>query len=101
MIFRASRMAGMFSWTKLLMPDTIELTERGINVTKKKLLGLSNSQEDVRWANVSSIRINNGVMLSTLVIETAGGATEDINIKGVKKKVAKQAREAIQAKCDC
>ena len=101
MYFRASRLSGLMSWSKFLIPDIIELTDRGITVTKKKFFGLSNSQEDVRWSNVSSIRVANGIILSTLIIETTGGATEDIHIKGMRKSIAKQAREAIQNKCDC
>ena len=96
MIVRASRLAGMTAWTKLLIPDTMVVTDKDITVTKRKFLGLSNSEENVSLDRIASVRVLNGVLFSGLVLETVGGAVNDIHIGGLPKGVARQTAEHIR-----
>lgn len=88
MKYRASRWGGLLSWTKMLMPDTIEVADR-LTVVKRKFFGLSNTTEELNFSKVASVRVKNGLFFSDIIIETAGGATSDIVIRTLKKKVAK------------
>ncbi len=88
MKFQASRFWSMKSWTKLLMPDSIEILDTRIIVTKKKWFGLSSTEEEITYKKIASVRLKKGVFTGTIIIETLGGATEDLSIKNFKKKVA-------------
>ena len=90
MVVRASRLAGMTAWTKLLIPDTMVITNKDITVTKRKFLGLSNTEENVSLDRIASVRVVNGVIFSGLVLETTGGAVSDVTIGGLPKGVARQ-----------
>ena len=89
MKFRASRWGGLLSWTKFIMPDTIDVGDARVTVIKRKLFGLSNTEEEMAYTRVASVRVKNGLFFSDIVIETTGGATADISIRTLKKKVAK------------
>ncbi len=98
MEFRASRWGGLMSWTKLLMPDTIIISDSRLTVVKRSFLGLKNTTEEMNYARIASVRVKNGFFFSDVIIETTGGATSDIYIKTLKKKTAKHAADAIKGK---
>lgn len=90
MEFRASRWGGLICWTKIFMPDRITLGAGRITVVKKKFFGLINTTEEIAFSKIASVRVANGIFFSSIIIETTGGATADIYIKTLKKKVAKE-----------
>lgn len=88
-VYKSSRArAGILSWTKIIFPDRVELSHAGVQVTKKKFFGLTSTSEEVSYKRIASVRVNKGLISGDVVIETAGGSVNDIEVKGFKKKVA-------------
>ncbi|MTI95224.1 MAG: hypothetical protein FH749_07005 [Firmicutes bacterium] len=94
--FRASRWGGMLSWTKLLMPDSITITDTRVEICKRKLLGLSHTTEEVPFSRIASVRLKSGLFFSDIIIETTGGATADLTVKMMKKRVGRAAADVIR-----
>lgn len=89
MKYSASRFwGGMFIWTKFFMPDTINLMEDRMTVTKKGFFGLTGTEEELAYTKVASVRLAKGVFTGHVIVETSGGATKDLEVKNFKKKVA-------------
>ncbi len=98
MEFKASRFwGGMFSWTKLIMPDTITVQNDKIVVNKKTYFGLKGTEEEIPLAKVASIRLEKGFFTGHVKVETAGGSVADLKVKNFSKKKAKEAVDGLRA----
>jgi hypothetical protein len=98
MVFKASRFwSGMFSWTKLFMPDTIRLLEDRLIVYKRALLGLWSSEDEIMYNKVASVRLTRGIFTASVVIETHGaGVAGGIKINKFWKKTARTLAEELR-----
>ena len=87
---------GMSSLTQLLFPDRIAFTNGRISVTKRKWLGLGRLEEDVAITRVASVRVDSGILNATVIIETLGGATEDLYVEKIPKGKARELADEIR-----
>jgi hypothetical protein len=83
-------------WTRgnRIFPDTLSVEPDGIHYHKRRLLG--SEEEIISYRQISSIRTQNGIMFSTIVIETSGGS-QPVSINGLYKSDAKAIKESIQS----
>ncbi len=88
--FRSSR----WSSGNLFFPDSLTLASDALLFRKGALFG--SSEEHVHYSAVASFKINNGIFLSTVSIETSGGS-QPIFVNGLWKKDAKEIQETIRA----
>jgi hypothetical protein len=97
MKIKSSRiLTGWNSPTKFLMPDELELLEDRVKFRNREWLGLKREEESIHIDRIASIRIREGLLKSTVVLETFGGANADLDIHGVSKSSARAFREALQ-----
>ena len=75
----------IYRLTKLLYPDRISLENGQATVTKYSLFGLGRNEEVVSTSRISSIRIGSGILNSTIVVETRGGAASDMWVETLPK----------------
>jgi hypothetical protein len=88
--FTASRWAG----GSFLLPAQIEITPGGVRYTKRGIVG--GSEELIHFAHIASVRLNRGVLHTTISIETSGGSAP-IVIAGLRSSDAREIRDAIEA----
>lgn len=74
--------------------DSVGLAADGIQFRKRRLFG--SSEEHINYRAIASIRIKNGVFLSSVSIETSGGS-QPIFINGLWKSDARIVQDAIRA----
>jgi hypothetical protein len=88
-VFQASR------WTQgnLLFPSVLKVDSDGVHYHKRRLFG--STEELINVQQIASVRLRNGLLFSTMIIETAGGS-QPIIIGGLKKTDARGAQNAIQ-----
>ena len=88
-VFRASR------WTKgnLFFPSVLRLDDEGIHYEKRRLFG--STEELINAQQIASVRLLNGILFSSMVIETTGGS-QPITVAGLRKTDARIAQVAIQ-----
>jgi len=99
--YRVSRWTiGLFSWSKLILPDRINIYKDKIEIIKYRFFGLNSTQEEIKYKRIASVRKKDGMFFSDLIIETSGGAKDDIKISGLPKKQAKEASNLIQDKIE-
>ena len=77
--------------------DSVSLAGDGILFRKRRLFGPNG--EHINYRAVASIRIQNGVFLSNVSIETSGGS-QPIFINGLWKSDARAVQDAIRAHQD-
>jgi hypothetical protein len=82
-----------FSSGNLLFPASISVQPDGVHYEKQKLLG--SSEEVISYTQISSIKIENGIIWTSLRIETSGGS-QPILITGLSKNDGKAIRESLQ-----
>jgi hypothetical protein len=82
-----------FSSGNLLFPASISVQPDGVHYEKRKLLG--SSEEVISYTQISSIKIENGIIWTSLRIETSGGS-QPILITGLSKNDGKAIRESLQ-----
>jgi hypothetical protein len=87
--FTASRWAG----GAFFFPAQIELTPGGVRYTKRSMVG--SSEELIHFTHIASVRLNRGILHTTLSIETSGGSAPII-ITGLRPSDAKAIRDAIE-----
>lgn len=87
----------IYRLTKLLYPDRISLENGQVTVTKYSLFGLGSNEEVVSAATISSIRIGSGILNSTIVVETQGGASSDMWVETLPKGPATVLAKEIRA----
>jgi hypothetical protein len=82
-------------WTSgnLLFPDAIVLVSDGIVFRKGSLFG--SREEHINYKAVASFRITNGILFSTISIETSGGS-QPIVVNGLWKSEAKELQDALR-----
>lgn len=98
MIIKASRiLSGWKSPTKFWMPDQMELMEDSVKVLQREWMGLKREEEVIAIERIASTRLQFGLIKATVILETFGGAKDDIRISGVAKGQARAFREALQA----
>ena len=83
-------------WTSgnLFFPDALVLAGDGIIFRKGSLFG--SNEEHINYNAVASFRINNGILFSTVSIETSGGS-QPIVVNGLWKSEAKEIQDTIRA----
>jgi hypothetical protein len=82
-------------WTSgnMLFPDVITLVGDGIIFRKRSLIG--SREEHINYKAVASFRITNGILFSTISIETSGGS-QPIVVNGIWKSDAKEIQDALR-----
>jgi len=82
-------------WTSgnIFFPDAIVLVSDGIVFRKGSLLG--SREEHISYKAVASFRITNGILFSTISIETSGGS-QPIVVNGLWKSEAKEIQDALR-----
>lgn len=90
-IYKSSRFTSGNFW----FPDTLALSEKGIDFKKSRLFG--SSEEHLGLNSVSSVKISSGIFFANLLIETSGGS-QPIVMHGLSRKIANKIREFIQSK---
>jgi hypothetical protein len=73
--------------------DALRLTNDGIIFRKGRPFG--STEENINYRAVASVRIRNGLIFSTMQIETSGGS-QPIFINGLRKADAKLIQETIR-----
>ncbi|MFN8179257.1 MAG: hypothetical protein U0167_15100 [bacterium] len=88
-VFRASR------WTQgnLLFPSVLRIDAGGVRYEKRRLFG--STEELINVRQIASVRLRNGLLFSSMVIETTGGS-QPVTIDGLRKRDARSAQDAIQ-----
>lgn len=77
----------------LFFRDRLTLAEDGITFRKGAMF--SSNEEHINYRAVASIRVNNGIFLSNVTVETSGG-TQPIFINGLWKSDAKELQDFIR-----
>jgi hypothetical protein len=87
--YRSSR------WTSgnILFPDALVLVSDGMVFRKGSLFG--SREEHINYKAVASFRITNGILFSTISIETSGGS-QPIVLNGLWKSEAKELQDALR-----
>jgi hypothetical protein len=82
-------------WTSgnFFFPDALVLVSDGIVFRKGSLFG--SREEHINYKSVASFRITNGILFSTVSIETSGGS-QPIVINGLWKSEAKEIQNALR-----
>lgn len=88
-VFRSSRWSG----GNLFFRDTVALASDGIYYCKRGIVG--STEEHISYQSVASLRIRNGVFLSSIVIETNGGS-QPIFINGLWKSDAEKFQRMVR-----
>ena len=88
-IFYSSR------WTSgnMFFPDALALVGDGIVFRKGSLFG--SREEHISYKAMASFRITNGILFSTISIETSGGS-QPIVVNGLWKSEAKEIQDALR-----
>jgi len=99
MIFKASRFwGGWKSLTKLFIPDRIEILNDRVVATKRGWFGFTGADEEILLSKIASVRIERGFFTGAVLIETAGGAVKDIEVRAFNKKTAYKIVKSINEK---
>ena len=89
MIYKASRFwGGWKSLTKFIIPDRIEILSDRVVATKRGWFGFTGADEEILLSKIASVRIERGFFTGAVLIETAGGAVKDIEVRAFNKKTA-------------
>ena len=90
---RATHLGAFFasgSITALLIPPVIRASNKRITVTKWSLFGLRTHSQEIQVSRVASVRHTKGVFWGALLVETFGGASEDLSEGGLKLEDARK-----------
>jgi hypothetical protein len=77
----------------MFFPDSLVLVSDGIVFRKGSLFG--SREEHISYKAVASFRITNGILFSTISIETSGGS-QPIVVNGLWKSEAKEMQDALR-----
>ena len=75
-------------------PDRLTLASDGLHFRKGALFG--SEEENISYRAIASLKVNNGVFLSDLTVETSGGS-QPVHLNGLWKSDAREIQEAVQA----
>jgi len=87
--FRSSRWSG----GNMFFPDSLTLSRDGILFRKGRFFG--SSEERISTRAIASLRVKNGIFLSSLSVETSGGS-QPIFINGLWKSDARKIQDGIR-----
>jgi hypothetical protein len=94
LIKRKAYKSSRWSSGNFFFPDRLTVAEDGLHFRKGALF--SSQEEHIHYRAIASMRINNGIFLATMDIETSGGS-QPIHINGLWKKAAREIQAAVQA----
>ncbi|WDE96841.1 zinc ribbon domain-containing protein [Lentisphaera profundi] len=97
---QATRVGALFtggSITALFFPPIIKVSNGRINVTKWSFLGLRTHHQEIQVTRVASVRYTKGIIWGGLLVETFGGAAEDLSEKGLRQEDAKLMAEQLKS----
>lgn len=78
----------------LFFPDRLTLASDGLHFRKGALFG--SEEENISYRAIASLKVNNGVFLSDLTVETSGGS-QPVHLNGLWKTAAREIQVAVQA----
>ncbi len=93
---RIEAFLGGSSLTALFHPPRFEVADGRIRMNKWSFLGLRAHQQEIRIDRVASVQYTKGIIWGGLLIETFGGATEDIRQKGFEQIEARDMAQALK-----
>jgi hypothetical protein len=85
------------NFTGLFFPPVIAVSGGRIRVTRWTLLGLRTHHQEIQVSRVASVRYTKGVFWGGLLVETFGGAAEDISEKGLRQEDARYMAEQLKS----
>jgi hypothetical protein len=88
--FKSSR----WSSGNLFFPDRLTLADDGLHFRKGALFG--SHEEHIAYRAIASLKVETGIFLADLTIETSGGS-QPIHINGLWKSAARKVQAAVQA----
>ncbi|HEY8994689.1 MAG TPA: SHOCT domain-containing protein [Lacunisphaera sp.] len=88
-VFRSSR----WSSGNLFFPDQLTLAADGLHFRKGALFGAH--EEHIAYRAIASLRVESGIFLADLTVETSGGS-QPIYINGLWKSAARKVQTAVQ-----
>lgn len=97
---RATHLGALFagvSLTGLFFPPIIRVSQGRITVTKWSFLGLRRHNQDIQVTRVASVRYTKGIIWADLLVETFGGASEDITEKGLRQSDARMMADNLKS----
>ena len=83
--------------TSLFLPPVISVSEGRIRVTKWTFLGLRIHHQEIQVTRVASVRYTKGIIWDGILIETFGGAAEDLSEKGLQQVDARTMADQLKA----
>jgi hypothetical protein len=89
-VYRSSRWSG----GNLFFPDRLTLAADGLHFRKGALFG--SHEEHIAYRAIASLRVEHGIFLSDLTIETSGGS-QPVFINGLWKSAAREVQAGVQA----
>jgi len=99
LVVRATHLGAFFgggSFTGVFLPPIIRVHGGLITVTKWTFLGLRRHSQEIQFSRVASVRYTKGIFWGGLLVETFGGASEDISEKGLRQEDAKMMAEQLK-----
>jgi len=96
---RATHLGAFFggnNFTGLFLPPIIRVHAARITVTKWTLLGLRRHTQEIQVSKVASVRYTKGIFWGGLLVETYGGASEDLSEKGLRQEDARMMVEQLK-----
>lgn len=88
--FKSSR----WSAGNLFFPDRLTVAEDGLHFRKGALFG--SEEQHIAYRAIASVRVNNGIFLATIDVETSGGS-QPVHINGLWKSAAREIQAAVLA----
>ena len=89
-VYRSSR----WSSGNLFFPDQLTLAADGLHFRKGALFG--SQEEHISYRAIASLKVDHGIFLSDLTVETSGGS-QPVHINGLWKSAARTIQAAVQA----
>jgi hypothetical protein len=89
-VYRSSR----WSSGNLFFPDQLTLAADGLHFRKGALFG--SSEENIAYRAIASLKVDHGIFLSDLTVETSGGS-QPVFINGLWKSAAREIQAGVQA----
>ncbi len=83
--------------TGLFFPPVIRIHGGRISMTKWSLLGLRVHEQEIQLCRVASVRYTQGIIWAALLVETFGGASEDLVEKGFRQEDARRIATQLKA----
>lgn len=85
------------SFTGLFLPPIIRVSQGRVMMTKWSLLGLRRHNQEIQVSRVASVRYTKGVIWGGLLVETFGGASQDLAEKGFRQDDARTMAAELKA----